>query len=668
MKPIARTSTLARVIAGATFPRNFLFAVRRLALSVGTVAVLTVSCGEAKPPFVDDGAGPTRLGSAGASCTTPNEGCPCLFHQEGLSMPCGAVASATGSEVECYHGLRTCKTGKWGICDPVGTSTSTKKLSIGLGLSPQGLGGSATCVGNPCDLYCQEYADTPTGLDAGPAFNVTPDGGLTLAPPASCAGLPNVDNDNDGWTELEGDCNDCSSVINPGAYDYPADGFDNDCDGTIDNAVTSCDAGLSLTTASGDDFARAIDLCRFTAAGATGAARTWGVINGSSKIVQANTTGAPAARQYGIMDFFGNVANNGAKKGANLAAFSSGSARYTGQTNFVTPKGWCGSYSAGTTSTVPCGLSWNKAGCPAGTAGRNSSGMSLQVRVPTNAQCMSFRFHFISSEYPEWVCTPYNDTFIAMLKSSAMVPGTGCCGTPPNTNCNISYGTGFTPVSVNNNLFFVPGCTTCTSPILSGTGFDGSCRGYIKGGSTNWLYSYAPVKPGETATFHTSIWDTGDQVWDSTVLIDSWDWYPGTCSIGTSPSPPSPSPPPPPAPFEPGTYSREFEAICPPGTRVVWRLFSWYADEPSDSKINFTVQTADTLGALTAAPSAFLATAQGAATPTWGSADVKPAIDGIPSIHKQWLRVNMGFVPSTDGLSAPTVYDWKQTYDCPPTE
>lgn len=666
MKPTRTTP--ATVIAAAASPRNFLFAVRRLAVSVGIVAVLTVSCGDPQPPFAGDGTDPTGSAAAGTSCTTPNEGCRCLFHQEGLSMPCGAVASATSTEVECYHGLRTCKTGKWGICDPVGT-TSTKKLSIsGLALSPRGFGSSATCVGNPCDPYCQQYADTPVGLDAGTGFAVTPDGGLTLVAAGSCAGLPNVDNDNDGWTELQGDCNDCSSVINPGAYDYPADGFDNDCDGTIDNAVASCDAGLLLTSASGDDFAKAIDLCRFTADGATGAARTWGVINGSTKIVQANTTGAPAARQYGIMDFFGNAANNGAKKGAKLAAFSSGSARYTGQTDFVTPKGFCGSFSAGTSSTVPCGLTWNKAGCPVGTPGRNSSGMSLQVRVPTNAQCMSFRFHFISSEYPEWVCTSYNDTFIAMLKSSAMVPGTGCCGAAPNTNCNISYGTNFTPVSVNNNLFVVPGCTTCTSPVLSGTGFDGSCGGFIKGGSTNWLYSYAPVTPGETATFHTSVWDTGDQVWDSTVLIDSWEWFPGTCSIATTPSPPSAVIPPPTPSLQAATYSRDFEALCAPGTRVAWRLFSWYADEPSDSKINFTVQTADTLGGLTAATTVPLATAQGAAAPTWGSADVKPAIDGIPSVHMRWLRVNMGFVPSTNGLSAPTVYDWKQAYDCLPAE
>jgi hypothetical protein len=550
------------------------------------------------------------------------------------------------------------------VCDAVGGS-STKSL-VQTRLTPLDLGGSASGCVNPCDPYCQQYVDTPVGIDAGPGLQVLPDGGLTTVE-ASCSGSTTVDDDADGWTEAQGDCNDCSALLNPGAYDFPGDDLDNDCDGTKDNAVASCDTGLSLTSAVGDDFAKAMDLCKFTSATATGAAKTWGVITGTSKVVQANTTSAPVARQYGIMDYFGNAAYNGAKKGQKLAAFSSGAARYTGQSNFVTAQGHCGSYSAGTSSAVPCGLAWNKGGCAAGTAGNNSSGLTFQVRVPTNAKCMSFRFHFISSEYPEWICTPYNDTFVAMLKSKSMVPGTGCCGTSPSINCNISYGANFTPVSVNNDLFIVPGCSTCTSPILAGTGYEGSCGGFLKGGSTDWLYSFAPVTPGEIATFHSSIWDTADQVWDSTVLMDSWDWYGGTCAIATSPSP---NPPPPviPPSVVTATYARDFQAICPTGTHVSWRLFSWTSMEPSDSKLIYSVQTAETQGGLTAAAVAALTTAQGHAAPTPGSADVKPALASIPAIHQSWLRVNMKFAPSVDNLIAPVLFDWKQAYDCPPSE
>lgn len=604
-------------------------------------------------------------GPTARACDSPEEGCPCVFSQEGISMPCGTVASASGSEVECYHGLRTCKAGKWGACDAVGTTTTLALPGVGL----QGLGTPSPCAANPCDPYCSNVQDTPVGVDAGPAFKHTPDGGLTLVG-GSCAGAPNVDDDGDGWTELEGDCNDCSAVINPGAYDYPGNGFDDDCDGAIDNAPTSCDSGLSLSSSNGADYAKAIDLCKFTTASAVGAAKTWGVITGTPDLVRAdaNPSRSPGSRQYGIMSYFGNAARNGAKKGDNLAVFSSGRARFPGQSGYIKPKGWCGSSDEGTSSSTPCGFSWNKAGCPAGRAGYDSSGMMLQVRVPTNAQCMSFRFHYLSSEYPEWVCSPYNDSFVAMLKSGAMTPGSGCCGSAPNVNCNISYGASFTPVSVNNNLFSVPGCSSCSSPVLAGTGLDTGCGGYIGGGSTNWLYSHAPVEPGEIATFHTSVWDTGDHEWDSTVLIDAWEWYPGTCTIGTDPDPPTTLPTPPVSAYQSGTYTRDFEAVCLPDEAVVWRLFSWTSMEPLDSKIVFSVQTATTLPGLAAAPSGTLATAQGHASPTAGSADVKPALAAIPATSQRWLRVSMAFSASTNGAAAPTLFDWNQAYDCVPYE
>ena len=612
-----------------------------------------------------EGGGLTAVPTAGSSCETPSEGCPCVFHQEGLSAPCGTASSTSGSKVECHEGHRSCKGGRWGACNDEGT-VSTRTVS---GLRTMGLGASAgPCTDNPCDPFCKDFNDTPVGVDAGAGFAQTADGGLTLAAGTSCAGLANVDDDGDGWTELQGDCNDCSAVVNPGAYDYPGNGFDDDCDGAVDNAPVSCDSGLSLTSTTADDFAKAMDLCRFTTAGATASTKTWGVITGTSKLVRADATAAPQAAQYGIMPFFGNAAYNGAKKGANLAVFSSGAARYPGQSSYTKPKGWCGSYNAGTSSSVPCGAAWNKAGCAAGTTGYDSSGITLQVRVPTNAQCLSFRFHYLSSEYPEWVCTAYNDTSVAMLKSKSMAPGTGCCGASPNTNCNISYGASLTPVSVNNNLFAVPGCTSCTNPVLAGTGFDGSCSGYIGGGSTNWLYSYAPVTPGEIATFHSSVWDTGDHAWDSTILIDSFDWYPGTCGIGTSPSPPTQLPAlPVGGPIQSATYSRDFEATCPVGTSRKWRGFTWTAVEPLDSKIVFTAQTAEALADLAAAPSLALATAQGDASPTTRSIDVAPVL-AAPMPHNRWLRVSIRLDPSTNLLAAPTIFDWNLAFDCVDSE
>ncbi len=43
---------------------------------------------------------------------------------------------------------------------------------------------------------------------------------------------PDVDNDGDGFTEAQGDCNDNNATIYPGAEEICDDGIDQDCDGS----------------------------------------------------------------------------------------------------------------------------------------------------------------------------------------------------------------------------------------------------------------------------------------------------------------------------------------------------------------------------------------------------------------------------------------------------
>ena len=68
---------------------------------------------------------------------------------------------------------------------------------------------------------------------------------------------------------------------------------------------------------------------------------------------------------------------------------------------------------------------------------------------------------------------------------------------------------------------------------LAGTGFDV----WDDAGATGWLVTQAPVEPGEEFSIRFAIWDTGDQAWDSTVLIDNFQWIAnaGTVTVGTEP-------------------------------------------------------------------------------------------------------------------------------------
>jgi hypothetical protein len=169
----------------------------------------------------------------------------------------------------------------------------------------------------------------------------------------------------------------------------------------------------------------------------------------------------------------------------------------------------------------------------------------IVIRVPANAQGLSFDFDFWSSEWPEYVCSSYNDSFIAYLSGST------------GTATNISFDAKGNPVSVNNGYLdrCTPGtpvgCNVTGSPDasaacasgdteLGGTGFGEPRKAYCAaavstpGASTGWLTSSAPVTPGDTITLELMIWDTGDQNYDSLVLLDHFQWSAVPTQTGTT--------------------------------------------------------------------------------------------------------------------------------------
>ena len=70
----------------------------------------------------------------------------------------------------------------------------------------------------------------------------------------------------------------------------------------------------------------------------------------------------------------------------------------------------------------------------------------------------------------------------------------------------------------------------CTSTAqLQGTGLDtptpSECNDdSLEGGGTGWLTTTAPVTPGETLHLRFMIFDEGDHIYDSAVILDNFRW------------------------------------------------------------------------------------------------------------------------------------------------
>lgn len=135
---------------------------------------LAIGCGAREIGEADgDQKGPTVTGETPDACANPDTGCDCA--DEGATAACGEVKQNVGSYVKCSMGKRTCRDGRWSICE--GELVVTKSLPdlrwSALATAP------SSCGTNPCNPYCSAYTDNPTGIDAGTGFEVA-DGGLRL--------------------------------------------------------------------------------------------------------------------------------------------------------------------------------------------------------------------------------------------------------------------------------------------------------------------------------------------------------------------------------------------------------------------------------------------------------------------------------------------------------
>jgi len=433
-----------------------------------------------------------------------------------------AVVASCTSNVTYFCGEEGCDGNAGGGGAATGVSVgggpdATTASTVGSGPAVMLCTSDAMCASGFCrdGVCCDRACDAPCEV-------------CSIAAGAEIDGVcwpgVNDDADGDGFSIALGDCLDCDPLVNPGAFELPTErneiALDENCDAQIDEPPALCDTNLALVDTSALSAAKALGLCQM----ASGTDMKHGVVD--ARWVRAD--GSPAQGGYNASVQANWGPNVATREGGRLLALSSGHARLPNQ------PGACGSLTCSITGpgTPPPGFPASVPNCPGSSVINDDIALELTLRAPTNAAGYSIDLDFYSFEFPEWVCTSYNDQFVAIVSPQPVGAQNG----------NIVFDLMSVPMSVN---MLMPVCTYSPSlpqfpcslgaAELQGTGFDV----WNDGAATSWLRTSAPVTAGEIVSIRLAIWDAGDAAWDSTVLLDNFRWLPHDTAVSvlTTPAP-----------------------------------------------------------------------------------------------------------------------------------
>ena len=343
----------------------------------------------------------------------------------------------------------------------------------------------------------------------------------------------------DDGTDFDGDgigaCDDCCETTDTCPEPFDAWNADDPAQACKYEEINyECDSEISANSTNPEDYAKAIGICQKT----TENSDKWGLISAQILTPTGNSANVHAGSN-GLLSKLGDVIKP--KEGGFMLGLSSGLVtdpftRYSSGPISGAPGDWVAANGGHFPSAASCSTSGTDGGV------YDAVMLQLKIKTPKTAKSFSFNIYFLTDEYPTWICTQFNDFFVALLDSSYT------SSDPDLRNPldkNLAMDASGNPVGVNlapSGLF-----TVCkqqnTVTNKDGIAFDAtSCTGtddlkntgFADRGGTGWLTTRGNIVGGEIITLRLAIWDLNDHQLDSLVLIDNFRWDVSEHKPGTS--------------------------------------------------------------------------------------------------------------------------------------
>jgi len=141
--------------------------------------------------------------------------------------------------------------------------------------------------------------------------------------------------------------------------------------------------------------------------------------------------------------------------------------------------------------------------------------LTLVLTPPPGSTGLNFDFAFYSEEFPDWIGGDFNDSFIAELGAEPFSSGLAIVGNVINSPYNFAFDPNNDVISVNAAFGFDP---TIPNPDTAST-YDGT-SGLLT--ATGCLPEDLP--PDSNVVVILSITDMGDDILDSAVFLDNFQW------------------------------------------------------------------------------------------------------------------------------------------------